>query len=62
MSSVQARLIAASLALVAGAILYVGRPDDSFWGKTVLTAAGILFVVEYFRSQLPPSESRRPAP
>ena len=58
MSNVQARLIASSLALVAGAILYAGRPDDPFWGKTVLMAAGILFVVEYVRTQVPPSDVR----
>jgi hypothetical protein len=54
MSNVQARLIASGLALVAGAILAAARLPDTFLGTGVLYVAGVLFVVEYVRTQLPP--------
>ena len=58
MSNVQARLIAASLALVAGAILFASRPDEPFLRTGVLIIAAVLFIVEYVRTQLPAGEPR----
>ena len=54
MTNVQARLIAASLALVAGAILFVASPDQVLIKDGFLFVAIVLFIVEYVRIQLPP--------
>ena len=56
MTNVQARLIAASLALIAGAILFAARPEEPFLRWGVLAVAGVLFTIEYVRTQLPPPE------
>lgn len=61
MSNLQARLIAVSLALIAGAILCATRPDDPSQRSTVLVIAAVLFVVEYIRAQLPAGDVRPPA-
>jgi uncharacterized membrane protein YgaE (UPF0421/DUF939 family) len=58
MNNVQARLLAASLALIAGAILFASRPDEPFLRSGVLIIAAVLFVVEYVRTQLPGGEVR----
>jgi hypothetical protein len=58
MSNVQARLLAASLALIAGAILNLTRHDVPLFRDGVLFIAAVLFVVEYVRIQLPGSEAR----
>jgi hypothetical protein len=52
-SDVQARLIAAALALVAGAIFSLARPQQESLGNSVMIVAGVLFVVEYLRAQPP---------
>jgi len=57
-TNLQARLIAAGLALIAGAIFAASRPDDPSQRGTILLVAAVLFVVEYVRSQLPAAETR----
>ena len=61
MRSVEARLIASALALVAGAILYSvgGTKAKEDFGQFMLIAAAVLFCVEYVRSQWP---TRREGP
>lgn len=52
-TNVQARLISSGLALVAGAILFAAHPQEPFLSTGVLIIAGVLFIVEYVRTQLP---------
>jgi hypothetical protein len=59
MTDTQARLIASALVLVAGAVLWGPSPSAGQW---VMLLAGILFVVEYVRTQLPagPGDAAEP--
>jgi hypothetical protein len=52
-SNVQARLIASSLALIAGSILWLATPQEASLGPGAMIVAGVLFAVEYIRTQLP---------
>lgn len=53
MTDAQARLIAAALALIAGAVLAFVLPHDRPFNNPLLIVAGILFMVEYVRTQWP---------
>ena len=57
MSDVQARLLASGLGLIAGAILCL-EPLHVGLGNGVVLISGVLFVVEYIRSQLPDGRTR----
>ena len=58
MTDAQCRLIAAALALVAGAVLCLARPTDPSVGPGLMIIAGVLFAVEYVRTQLPPRDGK----
>jgi len=51
MTNIQVRLIASALGLVAGAIVSTTDRVDVNVGLAILVICGILFLVEYFRSQ-----------
>ena len=51
MTNIQVRLIASALGLIAGAIISTTERVDVNVGLAIVIICGVLFLVEYFRSQ-----------
>ncbi len=51
MTNVQARLLAAAIAMLAGAVAASTDNLDVNVGITIIFVSGVLFLVEYIRSQ-----------
>ena len=51
MTNVQARLLAAAIAMLAGAVAASTENLDVNVGITIIFVSGVLFLVEYIRSQ-----------
>jgi hypothetical protein len=51
MTNVQARLLAAAIAMLAGAVAASTDNLDINVGITIIFVSGVLFLVEYIRSQ-----------
>ena len=51
MTNVQARLLAAAIAMLAGAVAASTDNLDVNVGMTIIFVSGVLFLVEYIRSQ-----------
>ena len=51
MTNVQVRLLAAAIAMLAGALAASTDNLDVNIGLTIIFVSGVLFLVEYFRSQ-----------